>query len=98
MSIIIIKGGSSGRLMVALPYTAERVEKIKTIPGRRWRPEEKCWSVPDAGGMLQRLLTLFAGEQVEVESSLRPVRRADHREPPVLSGSMPVVTPEPKLP
>jgi len=38
---IRIRPGESGRLIVVLPYAPERVEKIKTIPGRRWHSEEK---------------------------------------------------------
>ncbi|MFN3533745.1 MAG: hypothetical protein ACK41Q_14790 [Candidatus Brocadia sp.] len=54
MSSILLKGGSNGRLMVAPPYSAERVARMKTIPGRRWHPEEKCWRVPNADGVIER--------------------------------------------
>jgi hypothetical protein len=97
MSAILLKGGSNGRLMVVLPYSAERVARMKTIPGRRWHPEEKCWSVPHADGMVERLLALFTGEQVEVNPSLRPVSAPAHRKLPLASGSTPVVMPEPSL-
>ncbi len=48
MSAILLKGGSNGRLTVVLPDSVEQVARMKTIPGRRWHPEEKCWSVPNA--------------------------------------------------
>jgi hypothetical protein len=32
---ILIKRGEAGRLLVQVPYTRERVAKIKTILGRR---------------------------------------------------------------
>ncbi|HID87208.1 MAG TPA: integrase, partial [Anaerolineae bacterium] len=51
-----------------LPYAPERVAKIKTIPGRRWHPEEKYWTVPRTDGMVERLLDLFAGEEVLSET------------------------------
>ena len=70
---IRIQPGGGGRLIVVLPYSQERVEKIKTISGRRWHPEEKHWSVPQAEGMMERLLALFAGEEVEVDLTLRPL-------------------------
>jgi len=60
MSTLILKGGSNGRLMVVLPYSVEGVARMKTIPGRRWHPEEKRWSVPHADEMVERLLALFA--------------------------------------
>jgi len=91
ISTIILKGGSNGRLMVALPYSVERVARVKSTSGRRWHPKEKCWSVPNTEGMVEGLLTLFVGEQVEVDPARRPVRVPDNREPPLASGSTPVV-------
>ncbi|MBI2566596.1 MAG: integron integrase [Candidatus Schekmanbacteria bacterium] len=46
--------------------------KIKTIPDRRWHPQEKLWTVPDTEGMLPRLLAIFATDAVEVDPPLRP--------------------------
>lgn len=75
---ITIKSRPDGRLTVALPYSPERVDKIKSIPGRRWHKEEKVWTVPDEPGMVERLINLFAGEKVEVDPALLPdTRRAD---------------------
>ncbi len=99
MSIILLKRGLNGRLIVTIPYSAEQVARIKTIPGRRWHPEGKCWSVPNADGVVERLLTLFAGEQVEVAPALRPLSVPDHRKPLLSrdSLSLPVATLEPRL-
>ncbi len=58
------------------------MSKIKTVAGRRWHPEEKYWTVPHTEGAIAHLLSLFAGEPVEVEPSLRPVVVLDNREPP----------------
>ena len=68
---IEIKAGEPGRLVVRLPFTAERVEKIKTVAGRRWDPAKKCWTVPNAVDMTARLLVLFAGEPVDIDPALR---------------------------
>lgn len=68
---IRVEPGEPGRLVVRLPYTAERVEKIKTLRGRRWRPDLRCWTVPDREDMVPSLLALFMGEQVDVDPSLR---------------------------
>ena len=67
---IQIRPGTEGQLIVRLPCTAERVAKIKTISGRRWHDPQKYWTVPNADGMAPRLLTLFAGERVELAPSL----------------------------
>jgi len=71
---IRIRAGDEGEIIVVLPYAPERVEKIKGIPGRRWHPEGKYWTVPHTDGMVERLLELFAGEEVEVDPALRPGR------------------------
>ncbi|MGE5530242.1 MAG: tyrosine-type recombinase/integrase [Patescibacteria group bacterium] len=62
-----IQARHDGRLAVIFPYSEDRVGRIRTIPGRRWHPEEKAWSVPAEEGMVERLRALFAGEPVEVE-------------------------------
>lgn len=38
---IQIKPGEAGRLIVLVPYSPERVAKIKTVTGRRWHPDGK---------------------------------------------------------
>ncbi|MFQ6102591.1 MAG: tyrosine-type recombinase/integrase [Anaerolineae bacterium] len=67
---IHIQPGDDGRLRVILPYAPERVEKIKTIPGRRWDAEQKCWTVPATTGMVERLVSLFTGDRVRVDPTL----------------------------
>ena len=72
MAYIQIYRSGKGRIKMVLPYDPELIAKIKTIPGQRWHPEEKCWSVPDSDGILDKLLSLFAGEQLEINSSRQP--------------------------
>lgn len=67
---IQIRPGEAGRLIVLLSYSPERVEKIKTILGRRWHPQEKHWTVPQTKGAVAHLLTLFGKEPVAVDPSL----------------------------
>ena len=71
MAYVQIRRGEEGRIKVALPYDLRLIAKIKTIAGRRWHPEEKCWSVPDSDGVLDKLFSLFAGEQLEIAPPLR---------------------------
>jgi integron integrase len=81
-SAIRIGPGEAGWLVVRLPYSPEGVAKIKAIPGRRWHPEGKYWTVPHTDGVLPRLLALFAGRPVEVDPALRPAdRRHDQATP-----------------
>ncbi|HIQ04768.1 MAG TPA: hypothetical protein EYH31_03630 [Anaerolineae bacterium] len=68
---IRIRAGEKGQLVVVLPHAPERVAKIKAIPRRRWHSGERYWTVPHTDGMVERLLDLFAGEEVEVNPVLR---------------------------
>ena len=68
---IVVRPGEAGRIIVFLPYTPERVAKIKTIEGRRWHGPEKYWTVPRSPDMPDRLRALFAGDDVEVAPELR---------------------------
>jgi hypothetical protein len=43
VAAIQIRPGNNGRLIVTFLYTPERVDKIKTIQGKWWHPEEKHW-------------------------------------------------------
>jgi integron integrase len=72
MEPIRIRPGEPGRLAVILPYSPERVEKIKTVAGRRWDKERKHWSVPLYDKAVERLMQLFEGEQVLVAPGLGP--------------------------
>jgi integrase len=67
--IQVVRGGE-GRLIVRLPYTAERVEKIRTVPGRRWHVAEGYWSVPHTPDMPAALLKLFGDDEPELEAGL----------------------------
>ncbi len=53
-----------------LPYSPDRIAKIKGIKNRRWNAEGRYWTVPRTDEAVSHLLTLFAGETVDVETSL----------------------------
>ncbi len=69
-AIRIEPGGADG-LVVRVPYSPEHVAKIKTLPGRRWHPDGKYWTIPYTDRALARLLALFAGDPVDVDPALR---------------------------
>ena len=35
-----------GRMAVRFDFEPEAVRRIKSVPGHRWHPKEKAWSVP----------------------------------------------------
>lgn len=82
---IRVRPGESGRLIVVLPYSSERVAKIKTVPGRLWHGPEKYWSVPREKGMTDRLTALFHDEPVELSPELRVAMSPAPVDPGLLS-------------
>lgn len=70
----------AGRLKVVLPYRPDRIAKIRGVTGRCWHAEDKYWTVPHTDEVLAHLLTLLAGELVEVELSLQPTNVSGTRQ------------------
>jgi integrase/recombinase XerD len=70
MGIISVTSGEEGRLLVQFPYTPERVSAIKKIPGRKWHPGGRCWSVPNQDRTLELLHSCFSGDRVVVSKNL----------------------------
>jgi hypothetical protein len=94
---IQIRQGETGRLIVLVPYTPERVAKIKTVVGRRWHPKEQYWTVPHTEAVLTDLLALFADEPVELEPSLPAVGVPENLAPLPEPAACQAVTASPKL-
>jgi site-specific recombinase XerD len=61
--IIINKGLIEGqeRLKLYFEYDKEVITLVKTIPGARWAPKEKCWHVATQAGPMEKLNRQFAG-------------------------------------
>jgi len=59
--ITIEKGQIEGKehLKINFPYDREIIDLIKTIPGARWYPKEKCWHIACTQTNLNRLTELF---------------------------------------
>lgn len=60
-----------GRIKISFPYNPDYITKIKTIEGYRWHPEEKYWSVPYSDDVIARILSIFSGEEVEIDPFLQ---------------------------
>jgi hypothetical protein len=43
-------------ILVKTPYEPDFVQKIKDIPGRRWNPEKRVWTIPQASEFRARKL------------------------------------------
>jgi integrase/recombinase XerD len=55
-ALVEIRGTEDGRLGVHIPYDKELVSILRNIPGRRWDPEKKRWSLPATSHSAQALL------------------------------------------
>jgi len=61
----------AGKIKVFFPYNSKNIEKVKVIRGHRWHPEEKCWSLPNDNGTLEKVLKVFEGENVQIDHGLQ---------------------------
>lgn len=66
-----------GRLALAFPYDAGIVAKIRSIPGRRWHPDDRRWSVPGGATGVATLRRLLAGEHLSFDD-VAPTLAGEH--------------------
>jgi len=68
--IAILKGLIEGkeRLKLYFDYDKEVIDLIKTIPGARWSPKDKCWHIATQAGPVEGLNRRFEGTLVFEES------------------------------
>src|SRR6478609_4305730 len=72
MTVVKVHLGRDGKLAVQFPYDVNAIAKVKTFSGRIWDPTERVWKIPYDAGALKRLRTVFAGDSLEIDSSLLP--------------------------
>ncbi|MEA1998507.1 MAG: site-specific tyrosine recombinase/integron integrase [Euryarchaeota archaeon] len=58
------------RIKISFPYNPNHITKIKTMEGYRWHPEGKYWTIPYSDNVLGRFLTIFNGNEVDIDPSL----------------------------
>ena len=71
MGIIHIINGENERLVVQFRYSPERVAAVKKIPGRKWHPIKKVWTVPFSPKVIEQFQELFLGDRVVMAESFR---------------------------
>ncbi len=69
-NMLVLGKGDSDRITVSFRYDPQRGEKVKTIHGRKWHPEEKHWSFPNTDGTLEKILDVFIGIIIAPNSSI----------------------------
>ena len=60
--ITIEKG--DGIMEIKFQYNKDYIEKVKTIKGCFWHPNEKYWSFPNDEGIVEKILSAFSGEDI----------------------------------
>jgi site-specific recombinase XerD len=86
--ITVSKGLLEGkeRLKLIFEYDKEVIALVRTIPGARWHPGEKCWHVATQAGGVEKLNRLFQGKlhfemdgRTEVREDGRTVGQEDFK-------------------
>ena len=83
---VVINRDILGDIKVTFPYDPAYVARIKTIPGRKWHPDGKYWTFPYSKAVFDQIHSAFAGEDLDIEESLRPlVAKAQVEKPAAIS-------------
>lgn len=64
MSIIIRKFNTQ-EICVKFDYSAERVKKLKQIPGYRWDKQNNYWVFPYSNDVIEKLKTIFSDKDID---------------------------------
>ncbi len=59
------------KITVSFPYNPSYIAKVKTISVYRWHSDLKYWSFPDTDGTLKKILKVFEGEAIHIDSALQ---------------------------
>jgi len=71
MDEIKISKEASNSIRVSFPYNKDHIAKIKTIEGYKWHPEGKHWSFPNDERVVEKIISVFAGENINIDSTLQ---------------------------
>ncbi len=59
------------KIAVKFQYNKEYIEKIKFIDGYRWNIQEKYWYFPDTDGVVNKILSVFSREDINIDPALQ---------------------------
>ncbi len=74
MAEIRILKEEPSRVRISFPYNPTYVTQIKTIPGSWWHSKEKYWTVPYSDWIIERLLSIFVGEKIDLDPALQATK------------------------
>ncbi len=61
----------TNRIGVRFPYNEKHISKLKAISGHEWHPKEKEWTFPHDDVVLQKILEIFEGMEIEIHAPLQ---------------------------
>lgn len=70
---VCINKSLKGQLIIQFDYTAERVTRIKLIPGKRWYSHERYWTIPLQAESVTKLFEIFSDEEFCIEPTTQKV-------------------------
>ncbi|MFH1624457.1 MAG: hypothetical protein ABID54_04790 [Pseudomonadota bacterium] len=70
--VVTVGRDDSGIIIVSFFYDPRLVAQVKTIEGRKWHKDKKYWGVPCSDGTLEKILTVFEGEEILLDPTLTP--------------------------
>lgn len=71
MATISISDDPPDFIKVHVPNDPSYLHMLRTVPGREWSAEAKCWRIPRKSIPLHQTLCLFSGHCVEFDSALQ---------------------------
>ncbi len=82
-SVKISRDMQQGKIVVTFSYDPNFVAEVKSIEGHRWHPDKKYWSFPYSQEILRKILSVFKGESIDLDSTLQVSFKqvVDKREP-----------------
>ncbi len=60
-----------GQIVVKFPYNTDHIEKIKSVDGYRGHIQKKYWYFPDDEGVVEKIVSVFDGENINVDPALQ---------------------------
>lgn len=64
---IEMRVGNREEIFVFFQYSEDRVEKIKSIEGRRWNSEGEYWIIPYSNYAIKKFMNLFSNEDINLD-------------------------------
>ncbi|MCK8828248.1 site-specific integrase [Natroniella acetigena] len=77
MSIYLEK--EAEEIMVKFNYSAERVERIKKIKGRKWDPKRKVWRIPYSIKNIEEIKRLFRNDKVYINDEMKIFNQVEEK-------------------